>query len=89
MTFSYLFSLSLALSLSFYDGVRAAHIRETWPFLRVWQVRYNVFHDQLVLTAGSDARVVLTSAASLSSEPFGKLVSDDKDNDEGEKANKL
>nr|CAH0100734.1 unnamed protein product [Daphnia galeata] len=48
----------------------------------VWQVRYNVFHDQLVLTAGSDARVVLTSAASLSSEPFGKLMSDDKDNDE-------
>ncbi len=51
---------------------------------RVWQVRYNVFHDQLVLTAGSDARVVLTSAASLSSEPFGKLMSDDKDNDEGD-----
>jgi hypothetical protein len=50
---------------------------------QVWQVRYNVFHDQLVLTAGSDARVVLTSAASLSSEPFGKLMSDDKDNDEG------
>ena len=52
-------------------------------FFRVWQVRYNVFHDQLVLTAGSDARVVLTSAASLSSEPFGKLASDDKDNDDG------
>ncbi|XP_057365734.1 EARP-interacting protein homolog isoform X1 [Daphnia carinata] len=48
----------------------------------VWQVRYNVFHDQLVLTAGSDARVVLSSAASLSSEPFGKLMSDEKDNDE-------
>lgn len=51
---------------------------------RVWQVRYNVFHDQLVLSAGSDARVVLTSAASLSSEPFGKLMSDDKDNDDGD-----
>jgi len=50
----------------------------------IWQVRYNVFHDQLVLTSGSDARVVLTSAASLSSEPFGKLMSDDKDNDEDE-----
>ena len=50
---------------------------------RVWQVRYNVFHDQLVLTSGSDARVVLTSAASLSSEPFGKLMSEEKDNDEG------
>jgi hypothetical protein len=46
-------------------------------------VRYNAFHDQLVLTAGSDARVVLSSAASLSSEPFGKLISDDKDNEEG------
>lgn len=50
---------------------------------RAWQVRYNSFHDQLVLTAGSDARVVLSSAASLSSEPFGKLISDDKDNEEG------
>ncbi len=50
---------------------------------RTWQVRYNAFHDQLVLTAGSDARVVLSSAASLSSEPFGKLISDDKDNEEG------
>lgn len=50
---------------------------------RVWQVRYNVFHDQLVLTAGSDARVVLTSASSLSSEPFGKLVADEKDNEDG------
>lgn len=52
-------------------------------FIRVWAVRYNVFHDQLVLTAGSDARVVLVSAASLSSEPFGKMSSDDKDNEEG------
>jgi hypothetical protein len=46
-------------------------------------VRYNVFHDQLVLTSGSDARVVLTSVASLSSEPFGKLLADERDNDEG------
>ena len=65
------------------EGERVAK----WCFLfydRVWAVRYNVFHDQLVLTAGSDARVVLTSAASLSSEPFGKLMSDEKDNDEGD-----
>ena len=46
-------------------------------------MRYNVFHDQLVLTSGSDARVVLTSVASLSSEPFGKLLADERDNDEG------
>ena len=59
----------------------AQHYSNIVFFFRVWQVRYNVFHDQLILTAGSDARVVLTSAASISSEPFGKLSSDI--NDEG------
>lgn len=36
--------------------------------LRVWCVRFNPFHDQLLLTASSDARVLLSSAASVSSE---------------------
>lgn len=31
-------------------------------------MRFNTFHDQLLLTGSSDARVVLTSAASISSE---------------------
>lgn len=31
-------------------------------------MRYNPFHDQLLLTASSDARVLLSSAASVSSE---------------------
>ncbi|XP_034243168.1 EARP-interacting protein homolog isoform X2 [Thrips palmi] len=39
----------------------------------VWAVRYNHFHDQLVLTSSSDARLVLTSVASISSEPDGHL----------------
>ncbi|CAG9771069.1 unnamed protein product [Ceutorhynchus assimilis] len=34
----------------------------------VWCVRFNHFHDQLILTASSDARVLLSSAASVSSE---------------------
>ncbi|ERL91467.1 EARP-interacting protein homolog [Dendroctonus ponderosae] len=34
----------------------------------VWCVRFNHFHDQLLLTASSDARVLLSSAASVSSE---------------------
>ncbi|KAF2897775.1 hypothetical protein ILUMI_08406 [Ignelater luminosus] len=34
----------------------------------VWCVRFNPFHDQLLLTASSDARVLLSSAASVSSE---------------------
>ncbi|KAJ8938047.1 hypothetical protein NQ318_013955 [Aromia moschata] len=34
----------------------------------VWCVRFNHFHDQLILTASSDARVLITSAASVSSE---------------------
>ncbi|KAF0297261.1 EARP-interacting [Amphibalanus amphitrite] len=45
----------------------------------VWRVRFNHFHDQLVLTSSSDWRVLLTSAASLSSEPYGHLLDDDDD----------
>lgn len=47
----------------------------------MWSVRFNHFHDQLVLTASSDSRVVLNSVPSLSSEPFGKLVDDLDDDD--------
>lgn len=38
-----------------------------YPY-RVWCVRFNPFHDQLLLSASSDARVLLSSAASVSSE---------------------
>ncbi|XP_067678479.1 EARP and GARP complex-interacting protein 1-like [Haliotis asinina] len=49
----------------------------------VWTVRYNHFHDQLVLTSSSDSRVVLNNIVSLSSEPFGRLVEkDDEDSEE-------
>ncbi|XP_043278436.1 EARP-interacting protein homolog [Venturia canescens] len=36
----------------------------------VWSIRINRFHDQLVLTSSSDSRVILSSIASISSEPF-------------------
>ena len=49
---------------------------------RVWKVRYNQFHDQLVLTSSSDSRVILTNAVSISSEPFGHLVEDEEEEDE-------
>jgi len=48
----------------------------------VWSVRYNSFHDQLLLSSGSDSRVVVASLASLSSEPCGHLV-------EGEEGSRL
>jgi EARP and GARP complex-interacting protein 1 len=47
----------------------------------IWSVRYNNFHDQLVLSCSSDTRVILSSVASLSSEPFGSnSIDDDNDN---------
>ncbi|PRD19901.1 UNVERIFIED_CONTAM: tssc1 [Trichonephila clavipes] len=53
----------------------------------VWCVKYNSFHDQLVLTSSSDSRVILSRAASVSSEPFGHLLDDDDINnhEEGDK----
>ncbi|XP_059162909.1 EARP-interacting protein homolog [Physella acuta] len=46
-----------------------------------WSVRYNHFHDQLVLTSSSDSRVILNSVVSLSSEPYGHLVEKDDEAD--------
>ena len=47
----------------------------------MWSVRYNNFHDQLILTCSSDSRVVLSSIPSLSSEPYGNnLVDEDQMN---------
>ena len=43
----------------------------------VWSTRYNTYHDQLLLSAGSDSKVIMTSVASLSSEPYGALLDDD------------
>lgn len=35
---------------------------------RVWTVRYNSYHEQLLLTGSSDARALLTAAASVCSQ---------------------
>jgi len=54
----------------------------------VWSMRYNAFHDQLILTSSSDGHVVLSSMTSISSEPFGHIeddVNDDEDGTEGVK----
>lgn len=58
-------------------AVRAEHSH--W----VWSVRYNQFHDQLLLSSSSDGHVVLSSLASISSEPFVHPIEDD---DEAESA---
>ena len=48
----------------------------------VWSVRYNLFHDQLLLTSSSDSRVVLIRAVSVASQPFGHLLEDEIIDDE-------
>lgn len=50
----------------------------------VWCVRINPFHDQLLLTASSDARVLLSSASSVSSENADITVSDGDNADTNE-----
>jgi len=47
----------------------------------VWSVRYNQYHDQLVLSSSSDGHVVLASMASISSEPHGHLIEEEDDLD--------
>lgn len=43
----------------------------------IWSIRYNQFHDQLVLTCSSDSRVNLTRIASLASQPYGHLLEEE------------
>ncbi len=40
---------------------------------RVWSVAYNPFHDQLVLSAGSDGDALLWRVSSISSAPLLEL----------------
>lgn len=47
-------------------------------------MRINPFHDQLLLTASSDARVLLSSASSVSSENADITVSDGDNTDTNE-----
>lgn len=48
----------------------------------IWSIRYNPFHDQLVLSAGSDARVALMRVQSIASEPFGQMSMDEYEDEE-------
>jgi hypothetical protein len=48
-------------------------------------VKYNHFHDQLVLSSSSDSRVILNSVVSLSSEPYGNLADNDDDDSDDDK----
>ena len=45
----------------------------------IWSLRYNQFHDQLILTSSSDGQVVLSCMTSISSEPLGHLIDEDED----------
>ncbi|XP_069742300.1 EARP-interacting protein homolog isoform X3 [Narcine bancroftii] len=62
------------------EPVKALEEHSHW----VWSVRYNHSHDQLLLTASSDSRVILSNMVSISSEPFGHLVDDDDFSDQEE-----
>lgn len=44
-------------------------------------MRYNHFHDQLVLTSSSDSRVILICVAGISSEPGGHMIIGDDANE--------
>lgn len=44
----------------------------------VWSAKYNQYHDQLILSSSSDGHVVLSSMASLSSEPHGHIIEDEE-----------
>ncbi|OQV18668.1 Protein TSSC1 [Hypsibius exemplaris] len=53
----------------------------------VWCVKYNPFHDQLLLTSSSDSHVILTSIASLSSEPITRDAEDEPSSELDSKEN--
>lgn len=48
----------------------------------VWSVRFNSFHDHLVLSSSSDGSVNLLRAASIASQPYGHLIEDELDEED-------
>lgn len=50
---------------------------DTKTVFRVWSVQFNLFHDQLVLSASSDSQVMLLRVASIASEPLQHLVEEE------------
>ena len=50
----------------------------------VTRTKYNPFHDQLVVSAGTDSSVALWRAASISSAPLLELDDDDEEDDDEE-----
>nr|XP_016994030.2 EARP-interacting protein homolog [Drosophila takahashii] len=52
----------------------------------VWSVRFNTFHDQLLLSSSSDCKVLLTCAGSVSSETQAQPGLDDSANFSGPEA---
>lgn len=48
----------------------------------LWSVRYNSFHDHLVLTSSSDGNVNLLRASTIASQPYGHLIEDELDEED-------
>lgn len=47
-------------------------------------MQYNLFHDQLLLTASSDSQVILSRLPSIASEPLRHIeLEDGEEEDEG------
>ena len=67
-----------SLNVTYWSTFHLSHLTVS---SRVWNVQYNHFHDQLVLTSSSDSRVILNNAMSISSEPFGHQMDDDDEED--------
>jgi len=56
---------------------------------RVWRARYNFSHDQLVLTCGSDSRVLLHGAQSISSSPITETGKNEECSSSGSSSNNI
>ena len=55
------------------------HARTRTHTHRVWSVQFNLFHDQLLLTASSDSQVMLTRMASIASEPLRHIEEEEEE----------
>ena len=53
------------------------------PICRVTSVAFNPFHDQLLISCGSDGRAALWRVSSISSAPLLELGDEDIDPDTG------
>lgn len=85
----YLASCGDDCEVKFWDvrGLTAPVLKLSHHSHWIWSIRYNTFHDHLLLSGSSDGNVNLLRASSIASQPYGCFVDDQEEEDDEDEEN--